>query len=188
MVLQQFLPDLLSITSPEEGVMPLAPIPTARPALFIDAETMENDLRRDAPDDEFMEQVRAAYPTEREYDRMLTRKMERRREPGTHRQITLGEMTDHVTRFLDAHVDGPFTVTDTRWMLGGASKIQFGFTLLRPEAPEEERSARLVIRMEPRESLNATSRARERQLLDAMSHTVPVPRTRWVDTDGTWFP
>jgi aminoglycoside phosphotransferase (APT) family kinase protein len=42
--------------------------------------------------------------------------------------------------------------------------------------------------MEPQESLNATSRRREFQLLRAFAGTIPVPEVYWVDEDAEWFP
>ncbi|MDB5818140.1 MAG: hypothetical protein JWQ11_1780, partial [Rhizobacter sp.] len=49
--------------------------------------------------------------------------------------------------------------------------------------------SRLMVRMEPSESMNSTSRLREFQVLHAFAGTtVPVPRVYWVDPEGTWFP
>ncbi|WP_213575618.1 phosphotransferase family protein [Rhodococcus sp. USK13] len=45
----------------------------------------------------------------------------------------------------------------------------------------------LVIRLEPLESLNATSRTREAEVIRAMTGTVPVPTVYWVDESGRSF-
>ena len=145
--------------------------------------------QRDTPSDEFIEQMRARYPTEREFDAMLTRRMRRRREPrrpGT----TLQEFGHYLDAFLHHHVQGGFAVRDLQWMSGGGSKIQLTFTLEwnDPTRGGERCETRLVMRMEPQESLSATSRARERQLIDAMASLLPVPRVVWVDAEGRWFP
>ncbi|MDB5730544.1 MAG: hypothetical protein JWQ03_439 [Variovorax sp.] len=145
------------------------------------------DRMRDAPTEAFSAAIRAAYPTEAEYDRMLTRKM-RRRASGPYRIPTLDEMSGYVRRFLAAHVQGGFTLSEERWLTGGASKLQFGFTLNWKDPAAGQTSTRLVVRMEPAESLNATSRRREHQIITAIAKTVPVPRTHWVDADGEWFP
>jgi aminoglycoside phosphotransferase (APT) family kinase protein len=42
--------------------------------------------------------------------------------------------------------------------------------------------------MEPAESLNATSRPREFQLLKAFRGVLPVPEVFWLDDEGRWFP
>jgi aminoglycoside phosphotransferase (APT) family kinase protein len=128
-----------------------------------------------------------AFPTEREMDKMLTRKMERRAQPA-YAGASLDRMTEHLRSFLDANIDGPYTVTDQRWFAGGASKIQMGYTL-HWNAPGRGPSVdRMVLRMEPSESVNSTSRAREFQLLRAFEGVVPVPHVYWVDAEATWFP
>lgn len=164
------------------------PRPSLQPGgPFVPADGDAADRMRDAPTEAFSAAMRAAYPTEAEYDLMLTRKM-RRRASGPYRIPTLEEMRRHVRSFLSAHVGGAFTLSDERWLTGGASKLQFGFTLHWNEPSSGPAATRLVVRMEPAESLNATSRRREHQLITAVAGAVPVPRTRWVDADGRWFP
>ena len=151
--------------------------------LFLDAATDDADRLRDDPGEELIARMRAAFPTETEIDLILTRKL-RRRAGGPHVMLSLAEMTERVRAFLADHVTGRFQVSDPHWLAGGASKTQFGFTLTTPgELPR-----RLVVRMEPAESLNATSRLREYQLLRAMDGVVPVPETPWVDAGGDWLP
>jgi aminoglycoside phosphotransferase (APT) family kinase protein len=142
---------------------------------------------RDVPTAAFIAAMRERYPTEREVDRMLTRKMQRRAGP-PHAAIGLERMSKHLHRFLEAHIDGPFTVSGERWLAGGASKIQVGFTLDWNDPGHEPTTSRMVVRMEPTESLNATSRLREFQLVNAFAGVVPVPRAHWVDEVGEWFP
>jgi aminoglycoside phosphotransferase (APT) family kinase protein len=45
----------------------------------------------------------------------------------------------------------------------------------------------LVLRMEPAESLNPSSRQREAEALAAVAAVLPVPEVYWVDRDGRWF-
>ena len=151
--------------------------------LFLDAATDAADRLRDDPSEEFIARMRAAFPTETEIDLILTRKL-RRRAGGPHVMLSLEEMVARVRAFLADHVTGPCEISDPHWLAGGASKTQFGFTLTAPGEP----ARRLVVRMEPAESLNATSRLREYQLLRAMHGVVPVPDTPWVDPDGDWLP
>ena len=142
----------------------------------------ENERLRNAPTEQFVADMRAAFPTETEYDRVLTRKLQRRAS-GPHVMPTLEDMSGRVRSFLSETLADDFEIGDGHWLAGGASKIQFGFTL-----HADDRAEHLVVRMEPSESLNATSRRREFELLRAMDGVVPVPRTRWVDPDAQWFP
>jgi aminoglycoside phosphotransferase (APT) family kinase protein len=155
--------------------------------LFIPAGTEADDRLRDTPTEALIEAIRLAYPTEAEYDDMLTRKM-RRRASGRYRIPTLEEMSGYTHRFLADHVDGEFKVSKERWLTGGASKLQFAFTLHWRDPSVGQTTTELVVRMEPAESLNATSRRREFQILAAVAPYLPVPRTYWMDPKGQWFP
>ena len=70
---------------------------------------------------------------------------------------------------------------NVRRMGGGASKEQFLFELVDPDAGTAER---LVLRMDPLEGIVETSREREAQLLDVIGDTVPAPSIAFVDPDG----
>lgn len=142
---------------------------------------------RDAPSPSFIERMRAAFPTERENDLMLTRKLQRRAGPAFN-GASFEAMNRYITALLRSKVEGDFSLSDQRWFSGGASKIQMGFTLHWDEPGVGRTATRLVARMEPAESLNATSRQREFELVSALAGVVPVPRAYWVDPDGHWFP
>lgn len=147
-----------------------------------------NEQLREAPNEGLAVAVRGQFPTEDEFADMLDRRMRRRRMP---RRPTpsLDEVERCLRSFLKVQLEGPFDVRDVRWLSGGASKIQVAFTLLSSAlAHEQEGSVDLVIRMEPQESLNSTSRRREFQLIEAVRETVPVPRPYWIDVDADWFP
>lgn len=145
------------------------------------------DAQRDRPDESFICTMEQRFPSEREVNEMLTRKLRRRAMP-PFRSLTLQELTDRLTAFLVTRVQGLFKVTDQCWFSGGASKIQMGFMLHWNEPGAGAQQTRLVLRMEPSESMNATSRQREFELLRAFAATVPVPRVYWVDPQGEWFP
>lgn len=66
---------------------------------------------------------------------------------------------------------------------GGASKEQFRFDLRYPDGQSE----RLVLRMDPPESVVETCRIREFQALKAFEGVVPVPQAKWMDADGRVF-
>jgi aminoglycoside phosphotransferase (APT) family kinase protein len=145
-----------------------------------------NLIERDHISADEADRLRLRYPTERETEQLLARRTSRRGLPSYVRP-TLTEFATHLRRFLDAHVDGGYALTDLRWFTGGVSKIQMGFSL-EWTADGQARRQRMVARMEPAESLNATSRVREFELLRAFVGTIPVPETFWVDGQGEWFP
>ena len=142
---------------------------------------------RNTPSAAFIERMRVRFPTEREADHMLTRKMQRRASP-SFSGASFDAMNGYIEALLRAKISGEFRLGDQRWFSGGASKIQMGFTLHWNEPGVGPTSTRLVARMEPAESLNSTSRLREFELLEAFAGVIPVPRVYWVDPQGTWFP
>ncbi len=74
--------------------------------------------------------------------------------------------------------------TDVHRLAGGASKEMFSFTLSdgHRAAPE-----RLVLRLDPLESIIETSRQREAEAIAAMQGTVPVPTVRLLDQAGEFL-
>jgi aminoglycoside phosphotransferase (APT) family kinase protein len=139
---------------------------------------------RDAPSEAFSNSTRAAYPTEREIDRALTRRMARR-SSGPFHTPALTDLAGYLTAMLGDVLEGPFELSNLQWLGGGGSKLQMRFTLTQPSAGKP---LDLVLRMEPSESLNPSSRAREYEVLKAVAHFLPVPEAFWVDDDARWFP
>lgn len=142
---------------------------------------------RDRPSPAFIEDMRRRFPTERETDELLVRKLQRRAGP-PYSRITRGELKAHLSAMLEEVVGGDFVISGERWFTGGVSKIQLGFTLDWNEPQKGPRREQMMIRMDPSESTNATSRLREWEILRAMKGTVPVPETFWLDEHGKWFP
>ncbi|WP_200949867.1 phosphotransferase family protein [Nocardioides sp. Root151] len=143
---------------------------------------------RDAPSAAFIDEVRRTFPTEPEIDRTLTRKMHHRSGPAYQRP-SLEELAKHLETFLRHELgDVEFEVVDLHWFTGGVSKIQVGFVLERREPDGSTRSDHMVVRMDPSEGSNATSRAREFELLRLLKGTVPVPETYFIDAEGEFFP
>jgi aminoglycoside phosphotransferase (APT) family kinase protein len=143
---------------------------------------------RDAPGADLGDRLAERYPTEREFEKMLDRKLRLRGAERPTGHSDLGSLERSLRGLLDAHLTSPYDVRDLRWLSGGASKIQMAFTLDWDDPEVGRTSTDLVVRMEPREAHNTTSRAREFQLLQVMSARVPVPRVFWVDEDASWFP
>ena len=102
---------------------------------------------RQEPTPAFIEALRARFPTEREIDRVLTRKM-RQRAGAPHVPVTLDQIVGCIEKLLAAKLDGPFAVRDPRWMTGGSSKLQIAFDLDRGGDVIP-----LVLRMSPAESI-----------------------------------
>ena len=164
------------------------PEPATDPGLRHLADVLDvGHALRDRPDEGFIARMRSRFPTEREFDQMLTRKARQRSLP-RRTATTLKDFAACLDAFLRDHVEGQFEVSRLRWMSGGGSKIQLAFALNWDDPEAGRTNTDMVIRMEPQESLNATSRLRESQLLRAFAGTLPVPRVYWVDDEGRWFP
>lgn len=142
---------------------------------------------RDQPTPAFIEQLRQRFPTERETDELLTRKMQRRAGP-PYRQVSLDEMVGWLNAMLREQIAGDFQVHDPRWLTGGASKVQIAFELSWNAPGLGPSRDRLVVRMDPSEASNTTSRVREVELLGAFEAVLPVPKVFWLDRDARWFP
>lgn len=142
---------------------------------------------RDNPSPAFIADMRRRYPTERETDELLTRKLERRSSP-PYRRPTLDELSVNLNNMLSATLKGDYEISDCTWFTGGVSKIQMGFTLRWNDPERGPSTDRLVIRMDPSESSNTTSRLREFELIRTFEGVIPVPRVFWIDADAKWFP
>ena len=143
---------------------------------------------QDDPGPDFITALRDRFPTEREVDKVLTRKLSHRAGP-PYQRPSLDDMAGYLDTFLTHELGGAgFRTSELRWFTGGVSKIQIGFTLDWQPPGTERRRDRLVLRMDPSEGSNATSRAREFELLGLMNGVIPVPETFFLDAAGTWFP
>lgn len=137
----------------------------------------------DMPSDQRRAELRRRYPTDATSQRAIDLKMERRRS-GVWSQVSLETMVDSARRLVrDEHSPGA-EVLDARWLTGGASKIQMAFTLVEPDG----RGQRLLVRMDPAESLNATIKTVEHDLIEAVGDALSVPRVPWVDQEAKYFP
>ncbi|MES2482166.1 MAG: phosphotransferase family protein [Pseudomonadota bacterium] len=142
---------------------------------------------RDAPTPAFVESMGRQFETERETRELLDRKLSRRAGP-PYQRISMEQLIEHLRAMLTDKIGGDFMISETRWFTGGVSKIQLGFTLHWNDPARGPSTDRLVVRMDPTESMNATSRTREFELLQAFSGHIPVPRVFWLDPDARWFP
>lgn len=149
---------------------------------------LDENLRRQ-PTDAVISQIRARYPTEPEIDKILTRKMHRRREGKGYTGVTLERLVEGSERLISERLGAPAIVANARWLSGGASKLQMMFDLeWRGPDGGEVRTETLVLRMEPAASVTESSRAREFEVIQAVEGIIPAPRAYWVDPDGEFLP
>lgn len=144
-------------------------------------------IDKDRPSPEWIAAMRAKFVTEREIDRAMTHKLERRASPA-YTPLTLDAIVAGLNKLIGAHVASPFSVSEARWLSGGASKLQVAFTLEwnKPGAGREK--SRMVLRLEPAESLHETSRMREFQIVQALQGAMPMPAVHWVDDAADYLP
>jgi aminoglycoside phosphotransferase (APT) family kinase protein len=148
-----------------------------------------NETQRQQPSDADISGIRARYPTEPEIDKILTRKMHRRREGKGYRGVTLERLVQGTHRLITERLGEPVTIANARWLSGGASKLQMMFDLdWRGPTGGDLRTETLVLRMEPAASITESSRIREYEVITAVDGTIPTPRAYWVDPDGDFLP
>lgn len=145
--------------------------------------------RRRAPDAAMIAAIRERFPTEREIDAILTRKMERR-SGGGYTPVSLETLAEGAGELISARLGYPVGIENARWLSGGASKLQMVFELdwRGQDGAAEERRATLVLRMEPAASVTESSRRREFEVLGAVAGVIPAPETYWVDADAEFLP
>ena len=144
-------------------------------------------IDKDRPSPEWIAQLRQRFPVEREIDRILTRKMQRRAGP-PYAPMPLETLVEGTRSLIRSQFEGRFELSDARWLSGGASKLQMAFTLDWDRPGRGREKTPMVLRMEPAESVVETSRQREFQLIKAFEGTVPVPPVFWCDVEGTHLP
>lgn len=116
---------------------------------------------KNAPSAEWRESLPRLLPTEPEIERVLSRKLERRL-AGPFTWPTLEELSAGLTRLLQAELgDRCRDVRETRWLAGGASKIQIYFELDWRNDEGVDEVTPMVLRMDPAASIQETSRRRE---------------------------
>lgn len=144
-------------------------------------------IDKNAPTAAWIRTLRHAYRCEREVDRVLTRKLERRAGPG-YVPVPLDGLMQGVESLLRSRIGGDFRIRDAQWMTGGASKLQVAFRLEWNAPGVGATVTPMVLRMEPAASIVETSRRREYQLIRALEGHVPVPKAYWVDAEAEFLP
>lgn len=142
---------------------------------------------RDNPSAEFIRRMTETYPVEKEFEALLRSKLERRA-TSTGGPYTLQKLEASLRAMLNDTLQEEHSIQGVRWLSGGASKMQMAFELTWSDPEVGRTTATMVLRMEPAESLNSTSRRREFQLLGEFRDVLPVPRPYWLDSEARWFP
>ncbi len=148
-----------------------------------------DEATRQQAGDAVVANIRARYPAEPEIDKILTRKMDRRREGKGYQGVTVEQLADGTQKLITARLGEPARIANARWLSGGASKLQMVFDLdWRGPDGGDLRTETLVLRMEPAASVTESSRAREFEVIKAVEGIIPAPRAYWVDPDGDFLP
>ena len=146
-----------------------------------------SDIRGN-PSDSLIESIRKKYPTEKEVDAVFTRKMQRRSGP-PFQQITLERLIEGAKRLIQANLGYEVSITQAKWLSGGASKLQAVFELnWKGFDHTKEETTKLVLRTEPAASITESSRQREFEALKAVDGVVPVPEPYWIDEHADFLP
>ncbi|AKH69075.1 putative aminoglycoside phosphotransferase [Spongiibacter sp. IMCC21906] len=158
---------------------------------------MQSDLNADDlrqhPSDAFIEELRRRFPTDKEVDVVLTRKMQNRakRKQG-YTPVTLDELVAGVSKLLEAKISGSFSIAKPRWLSGGASMLQMAFELTwqGESGQEAEHVTPMVLRMSPMEPVVESSFLREAEIVKfiADSGIMPVAPSYWIDEEGVYLP
>ena len=148
-----------------------------------------DEAARQKPGDDVIAHIRARYPVEPEIDKILTRKMHRRRGGLGYTGVTLERLVEGTERLISERLGKAVMIANARWLSGGASKLQMQFDLDwgGPEGGPVH-TERLVLRMEPAASVTESSRMREFEVIQAVEGIIPAPRAYWVDPDGDFLP
>lgn len=134
--------------------------------------------RRARPTPDWIAGIRARFPVERALDEVLTRKLVERADP-CEQSMDFSRLEPRLLDYLRAATgDARLRIANLKRLTGGASKEQFTFDLHRSAG-----SSKLMLRMDPLESVVETHRLREAQILRAMQGKVPVPEVHWVEAD-----
>ena len=136
---------------------------------------------RNQPTDEWIAAIRARYPVETAIDNVLTRKLRNRTQTAAH-QTDFEHLESRLVSYLKTTTgQNDLQLAELKRLTGGASKEQFTFMLTWNQDSGERTTRKLMLRMDPSESVVETHRLREAQVLRAMWGEVPVPEIFWVE-------
>ncbi|MBQ0798231.1 MAG: phosphotransferase family protein [Porticoccaceae bacterium] len=128
------------------------------------------------------------FPVESAINEIFIRKLRNRHVKVEH-SMNFENLHETLTQFIKVQTgQSELFIENLQRLSGGASKEQFTFDLIRKsynsDAPTTQR---LMLRMDPTESVVETHRLREWQMLRAMQGEVPVPEVFWLDLEGEYL-
>ena len=136
------------------------------------------------PTDDWIADVREHYPVEKAIDEVFTRKL-RNRSKAAGQNLDFTRLQKPLEEFLKKQTgQSDIEVLDLQRLSGGASKEQFTFNLVWQAPSGQKETRKLMVRMDPKESIVETHRLRECQVLKAAWGEVPVPEVLWIDPEG----
>lgn len=144
-------------------------------------------IDKEIPGAEWIEWLRGKYPCETEIDDILVKKL-MNRPSGSYIPITLEALLEGVKNLIRSRIGNDIEVSNPRWLSGGASKLQMAFRLAESPGSPSPKYTDLVLRMEPAESIVASSRMREYEIIRALDGYIPVPPMFWVDANADFLP
>jgi len=137
--------------------------------------------QRAQPSEQWIALIRERYPVERALDEVLTAKLRQRNNCENH-CTDFAQLQTRLKDYLKFVTDQPDAqMANLKRLTGGASKEQFTFDLTWRQPEGDRQTRKLILRMDPAESIVETHRLREAQVLRAMWGKVPVPEVLWVD-------
>ncbi len=143
--------------------------------------TLQN---RAQPNKAWIDNIRKRFPTETVLDQVLTKKLYARSKTKKH-QTDFSNLESRLLDYLKGVTgQNDIVLTELHRLSGGASKEQFTFKLSWNEGSQPRKTKKLILRMDPSESIVETHRLREAQVLQAMYGEVPVPKVYWTDPEG----
>lgn len=139
---------------------------------------------RAKPTEAWISDIRARYPVETSVDEVFCRKLQNR-DFAAIQDMDFSRLQEPLTEFLKQETgQSDLQVQDLQRLSGGASKEQFTFDLLWQGPTGAREIRKLMLRMEPKESIVETHRMREFQVMQAAWGEVPVPEVFWIDPEG----
>ena len=155
--------------------------------MIIQTETRMQIVNKDQPSAQWISATRKQFEVEREIDRALTYKMEKRSSP-PYTKLPLETLVKGVTALIGSQLKTPFEISEAQWLAGGASKLQMAFKLNWERPGVGRETTRMVLRNDLAEALHATSRLREFQIVRALDGVIPTPPVFWVDNTAEHLP
>ncbi len=139
---------------------------------------------RAKPSAAWVAEIRARYPVENAIDEVFTKKLNHRNKTAE-QSMDFSKLHNPLVSFLRRETgQNDLQVDNLQRLSGGASKEQFTFDLCWQAPSGQRETRRLMIRMDPQESIVETHRLRECQVLKAVWGEVPVPEVLWIDPLG----